>query len=157
MSELSERRLARDERLMRHALALAAKAQALGEVPVGALVVHAEQIIGEGFNRSYIDHDPSAHAEIIALREAGLKRRSPRLTDCTLYVTLEPCAMCVGAMLHARLARLVFAAFDPKAGACGTAFDVLRDASYNHRIELTTGVLETQANQLLKDFFANLR
>jgi tRNA(adenine34) deaminase len=157
MSELAERRAERDLAFMRQALALAASAPALGEVPVAALVVRQQQIIASGHNRNYLDADPSAHAEIVAMRAAGAVLRNPRLNDCTLYVTLEPCVMCVGAILHARIARLVFAAYDPKAGACGTAIDALRDAAFNHRVELTSGVLADESNALLKAFFAQRR
>lgn len=157
MSELAERRAERDIAFMRAALTLAAGAPALGEVPVAALVVRDQQIIASGHNRNYLDADPSAHAEIVALRAAGAALGSPRLNDCTLYVTLEPCVMCVGAILHARIERLVFAAYDPKAGACGTAIDTLRDAAFNHRVALTGGVLAEESNALLKAFFGQRR
>ena len=157
MFELAERRAARDAHFMEIALRQARLALESHEVPVGAVVVHNGELLSEGHNRNYVDHDPSAHAEIIALRAAGLKLKSPRLSDCTLYVTLEPCAMCVGALLHARITRLVFGAYDPKAGACGTAFDTLEMVSYNHRVEVTAGVLAAPSQALLQVFFSARR
>jgi tRNA(adenine34) deaminase len=138
---------------MQRALGLAARAEAEGEVPVGAVVTREGAVIGEGWNRTIGDHDPSAHAEIVALREAGRSVGNYRLTDSTLYVTLEPCCMCVGAMIHARIARLVFAAPDPKTGAVGGRFELLQSPHHNHRIEVAGGVLADEASALLRSFF----
>ncbi len=142
-------------RWMRHALALAARARDEDdEIPVGAVIVDAEgRCIGEGWNRNIREHDPSAHAEIVAMRAAGRALGNHRLVGCTLYVTLEPCAMCAMAMLHARLARVVFGAFDPKTGAAGSVFDLLTDARHNHRIAVTSGVLEADCADILRRYF----
>ncbi len=146
-----------DRYWMQQALRLADNAQQLGEVPVGAVVVYQDDCIGQGHNGPITTHDPSAHAEIQALRAAGKTIQNYRLTGCTLYVTLEPCAMCVGAMLHARIARLVFATPDPKTGAVISATHLLEQPYHNHRIEITHGVLADQASQQLKLFFQPLR
>ena len=142
-----------DELWMRHALELARKAESIGEVPVGAVVVHEGQLIGEGWNHPIEKNDPSSHAEIEALRAAGLKLSNYRLPDTTLYVTLEPCMMCVGAMIHARVARVVYGATDPKTGALGGAFDLLEASAPNHVFSVTSGVLEDECAALLKAFF----
>ena len=143
---------------MRQALALAAEAEAAGEVPVGALLVDAQgQLIAEGHNRPIGNHDPTAHAEIDCLRRAGQVLQNYRLPDTTLYVTLEPCAMCAGAILHARVARVVFGAFDPKAGAAGSHSDVLVQPRLNHRPELRSGVLEAECGERLRAFFRKRR
>lgn len=144
-----------DEHWMRRALALAERAQAEdNEIPVGALVVDADgNLIGEGWNRNIVEHDPSAHAEVVAMRRAGQVLGNHRLLDCTLYVTLEPCAMCAMAMVHARLARVVFGAFDPKTGAAGSVFDLLADPRHNHRIEVAGGVSGEVASALLTAYF----
>ena len=144
-----------DERWMRHALALAARARDEDdEVPVGALVVDAGgTLVGEGGNRNIADHDPSAHAEIVAMRRAGQALGNHRLIGCTLYVTLEPCAMCAMAMVHARVARVVFAVSDPKTGAAGSVFDLLADPRHNHRVEVTAGVLADEAGTRLTNYF----
>lgn len=142
---------------MRAALALAAAAAAQGEVPVGAVVVKDGEIVGRGSNRPIGTHDPTAHAEIVALREAAAHLGNYRLTGCGLYVTLEPCAMCVGAMLHARLARVVFGARDPKTGACGGALDLAAEPALNHHTTFVGGVLEEECGALLKRFFAERR
>lgn len=142
-----------DAAWMRHALRLAERAEALGEVPIGAVVVRDERCIAEGWNRPIGTHDPTAHAEIAALREAGRAIGNYRLVDATLYVTLEPCVMCMGAISHARIKRLVFGAFDPKRGAVCHALS-LSDASFlNHRVEWLGGVLEAECSELLKNFF----
>ena len=146
-----------DRYWMRLALALALKAEAEGEVPVGAVIVKDDQIIAEGWNQPIQSHDPSAHAEMMALRAAGQKLQNYRLTDTTLYVTLEPCAMCVGAMVHARIKRLVFAALDPRTGAAGSALSLLQSDVHNHRIEYTSGVLEAESRELLQSFFRGKR
>ena len=142
-----------DTSYMRIALALAAEAQALGEVPVGALVVRGSDIVGRGFNRPIGNCDPSAHAEMIALREAARRLRNYRLPGCTLFVTLEPCAMCAGAMLHARLRRVVFGAADPKTGACGSTVDLFAEARLNHQTALSGGVLAAECGERLRSFF----
>lgn len=143
---------------MRLALDEAALAEAAGEVPVGAVVVSpAGKILGRGNNSVLRTHDPSAHAEIIALREAGVALGNYRLLDCVLVSTLEPCAMCAGALLHARVGRLIFAAHDPKAGACGSVLQVIHHAALNHRVSVTEGVLAAEASALLRDFFRRRR
>ena len=140
---------------MRHAFALADRAEReFGEVPVGAVLVSADgQVLGEGWNRNIIDHDPSAHAEIVAMRRAGVAIGNHRLVGCTLYVTLEPCAMCAMAMVHARVARVVYGASDPKTGAAGSVFDLLADPRHNHRVEVVGGVLGEQASAMLTNYF----
>lgn len=150
---------AADEALMRQALALADRAEReFDEIPVGALVVDAQgAVIGEGWNRNIGDHDPSAHAEIIAMRQAGRALGNHRLLGCTLYVTLEPCAMCAMAMVHARVARLVYAAPDPKTGAAGGVFDLVEDPRHNHRIEVARGVLAAEAGARLTNYFRRKR
>jgi len=142
---------------MRVALGLAAEAGASGEVPVGAVVVKDGEIIGRGFNHPISGHDPTAHAEIAAMRDAARRLCNYRLTGCELYVTLEPCAMCVGAMLHARIARVVFAAADPKTGACGSVIDLFAVASLNHHATADRGILAWEAGALLRAFFAARR
>jgi tRNA(adenine34) deaminase len=142
---------------MRRALALARHAQAAGEVPIGAVVVYNGDIIGEGWNQPIRSHDPSAHAEIVALRAAAARTRNYRLTDTTLYVTLEPCAMCAGAIVHARVARVVFGALDPKAGAGGSVFNLLSSEKLNHRAETTQGVLSEECGEMLRQFFRERR
>jgi len=147
-----------DETAMRAALDCAREAYALGEVPVGSVVADPEgSIVARAANAPIATHDPTAHAEILALRAAGRALANYRLPGCTLYVTLEPCAMCVGALVHARVARLVFAAPDPKSGACGSALDLTGSAAFNHRIAVTRGVLEKDCAELLKKFFAERR
>ena len=138
---------------LRAAIAEAQAAEANGEVPVGAVVVHNNKVIGSGQNRVLRDNDPTAHAEIVALREAGLHLRNYRLEDCTLYATLEPCAMCAGAILHARIARLVYAAPDPKAGACGSVLSVMNHPQLNHKVEVTSGLLAEECGAMLTNFF----
>ena len=144
-----------DERWMRHALVLADRAEhEEGEVPVGAVLIGADnQILGEGWNRNLAEHDPTAHAEIVAMRQAGRKLGNHRLVDSTLYVTLEPCAMCAMAMVHARVARLVYAASDPKTGACGSVFDLLGDPRHNHRVQVSSGLLAEEASRRLTNYF----
>jgi len=144
-----------DEHWMRHALALAERARDEdNEIPVGTLVVDAEgHVVGEGWNRNIAEHDPSAHAEIVAMRRAGAAIGNHRLVGCTLYVTLEPCAMCAMAMVHARVKRVVYGAADPKTGAAGSVFDLLGDARHNHRVEIVGGVLGDQAGTMLTNYF----
>lgn len=142
-----------DLNCMRAALAEANVAAEAGEVPVGAVVVSGGEIVARGRNRSETDSDPSAHAEIVALREAARAEGNYRLTGATLYVTLEPCAMCMGALVQARIERLVFGAYDPKAGAAGSAIDLSDSPSFNHRFEINGGVLAEECGAVLKTFF----
>ena len=147
-----------DEALMRLALAEAHAAEEAGEVPVGAIVLScAGEIIGRGNNQVLRTSDPTAHAEIVALRQAGTALGNYRLTGCTLVCTLEPCAMCASALLHARIARLVYAARDPKAGACGSVLSVLNHPALNHRLEVTEGVLAEECGAMLTEFFRRRR
>lgn len=147
----------RDADLMRAALALADEAAARGEVPVGAVVVAGGVIVGRGFNAPISLHDPTAHAEIAALREAAAALGNYRLPGCDLYVTLEPCAMCAGAIMHARIRRLVFGAADPKTGACGSVVNLFDEARLNHHTTVAAGVLAQECAALLSDFFAARR
>ncbi|MEQ1581478.1 MAG: tRNA adenosine(34) deaminase TadA [Steroidobacteraceae bacterium] len=142
-----------DLTFMSRALELARAAESAGEVPVGAVLVRDGKIIGEGSNRPIAGHDPTAHAEMVALRAGALAVGSYRLLDTTLYVTLEPCAMCAGAMVHARVKRLVFAARDPKAGAAGSIFNIVQHPALNHAVECEEGVLAEECSTLLRDFF----
>ena len=146
-----------DEAFMREALMLARQAAESGEVPVGAVVVRDGRVIGRGYNRPVSKSDPTAHAEIVALREAGAATGNYRLAGCTLYVTIEPCAMCAGAIMHARIGRLVYGAADPKAGACGSVVDLFADDRLNHHATVAGGVLAEAAGKLLQDFFAARR
>ncbi len=148
---------AADLKWMRRALALARQAAAAGEVPVGAVLVRRGEAVGEGFNRPISDCDPTAHAEMLALRAGAARLGGYRLDESTLYVTLEPCPMCAGAMIHARVDRLVFGAADPKSGAAGGALDVLGCAALNHRVAVTSGVLADECGTLLREFFATRR
>lgn len=145
--------LATDQHWMRRALELAAAGAAAGEVPVGCVIVHAGEAVGEGWNRPIGAHDPTAHAEIVALRTAAQRLANYRLVDTTLYVTLEPCVMCVGAMVHARVGRLVYGAPDPKTGAVESVFRLLDGTHHNHRIEVVGGVLAEACGERLRDFF----
>lgn len=138
---------------MQQAIAEAEQAAAQGEVPVGAIIVHNGDIIGRGQNRVIRDSDPTAHCEIVALRQAARHLRNYRLTGCDLYVTLEPCAMCAGAILHARIVRLIYAAPDPKAGACGSVLSVLNHPKLNHRVQVTAGLLAGECSSMLTGFF----
>ena len=153
----AEERRARDEALMQEALALAAGAAAAGEVPVGAVVVRDGEIVGRGANRPIASSDPTAHAEIVALREAAARLGNYRLPGCELFVTLEPCAMCVGAMIHARLARIVYGARDPKTGACGSLLDLPALDTFNHHGAFEGGVLAEECGAVLRRFFAERR
>ncbi|MGE5241373.1 MAG: tRNA adenosine(34) deaminase TadA [Bacteroidota bacterium] len=146
-------KLETDEKWMRRALGLARHAEAAGEVPVGAVVVLNNEIIGEGWNRPIVSHDPTAHAEIVALRAAAQHAKNYRLPGAVLYVTLEPCAMCAGAIVHARIARVVYGAADPKTGAAGSVFNLLDSSVLNHRSQLTSGVLAEECGQMLRGFF----
>lgn len=148
-----------DEDWMRQALALADRAEREhDEVPVGAVLVGPDgALLAEGFNRNISDRDPSAHAEIVALREGGHRLGNHRLLGCTLYITLEPCAMCAMAMVHARIARVVYAATDPKTGAAGSVFDLLEDPRHNHRVDVLGGVLAAEASERLTAYFRRKR
>jgi len=146
-----------DERMMRQALREAEAALETEDVPVGAVVVHEGRIIGRGRNQRELLQDPTAHAEMIAITAAAEALRCWRLIGCTLYVTLEPCAMCAGAIVNARIDRVVFGAGDPKAGACGSVYNIVEDARLNHRVKLTSGVLAQECADLLRDFFARQR
>jgi tRNA(adenine34) deaminase len=148
---------ASDEAFMREALALAAEAAAAGEVPVGAVVVKDGRIVGRGSNRPITSHDPTAHAEIVALRAAAAAEGNYRLPGCQVYVTLEPCAMCVGAIVHARIARVVYGATDPKTGACGSIVDLPAIGHWNHHGVFTGGVLAQECGDALRRFFADRR
>lgn len=142
---------------MRLALDAARRAYALGEVPVGAVLVKDGQVVATGYNRPISTHDPSAHAEMAALREGARLLGNYRLPDCELYVTLEPCAMCAGAMLHARLKKVIFGAHDPKTGACGGVVNLFAEPRLNHQTQVEGGVLERECGDLLREFFAERR
>ena len=146
-----------DQYWMQKAIQLAHKAEAENEVPVGAVIVKDNQLIAEGWNRLIQSHDPSSHAEIVAIRDAGQVLNNYRLIDTTLYVTLEPCPMCVGAMVHARIKRLVFGAFDPKTGAAGSAMSLIQSDKHNHQIDFIGGVMEAECRDMLKSFFKKKR
>jgi tRNA(Arg) A34 adenosine deaminase TadA len=146
-----------DSTMMELALAEAQQASANGDVPVGAVVVHDGEVIARAHNRRECDRDPTAHAELIALKRAAAVLGRWRLTGCTLYVTLEPCAMCAGALVLARIDRLVYGCNDPKAGACGSVTDLVREPRLNHRIEVTRGVSADECRTVLKDFFKGCR
>jgi len=146
-----------DEDFMREALRLAAQAAQAGEVPVGAVVVKDGQIVGRGSNAPISRHDPSAHAEIMALRDAARQLGNYRLVGCELFVTLEPCMMCVGAMFHARIARVVFGAHDPKTGAAGSVFNMFAETRLNHHARIHGGVLAEECGKVLSDFFSARR
>ncbi len=146
-----------DEVWMIRALELARQAEAAGEVPVGAVIVLDGDLIAEGWNQPISSSDPTAHAEIVALRKAGERLGNYRLLDTELYVTLEPCPMCVGAMLHARVKRVIYAATDPKTGALGGAYDLLNSVGHNHSFEVTKGVMEEQSRAMLQTFFRERR
>lgn len=146
-----------DDDYMRAALELASQAQAAGEVPVGAVVVKDGEIIGRGFNAPISRRDPSAHAEMLALRDAAQNIGNYRLVDCELFVTLEPCLMCAGAIMHARIARVVYGASDPKTGACGGVLNVFAEQRLNHHTEVSGGVLAEECGLMLSNFFAMRR
>ena len=146
-----------DLQFMSKAYQLAQQAEALDEIPVGAVVVSNGKIIGQGFNQSILLNDPSAHAEMLAIRDAGQNLANYRLLDCTLYVTLEPCSMCAGLLIHSRIKRLVFAATDLKTGAAGSAFDLVTHEKHNHRIEVCSGIMKDQCSSLRSAFFKRRR
>jgi len=146
-----------DKQYMRRALELAKQGEALGEVPVGAVIVKDDQIIGEGFNQPISSHDPTAHAEVVALRGAASRIENYRLTGCTLYVTIEPCTMCAGSLIHARIKRLVFGATEPKSGVVGSNDNALLLPHFNHTIETVSGVLADDCSAIMSNFFASRR
>lgn len=146
-----------DAAWMERALEQAELAAAAGEVPIGALVVKDGEIIGQGHNRNLLDNDPTAHAEIVALRQAAARLGNHRLLGCTMVATVEPCSMCAGALIHARIARLVYGASDPKAGAVGSTVQVINHPSLNHRMEVTAGVLASKCSEVLQKFFRQKR
>lgn len=146
-----------DERWMESAMKEAELAYKRKEVPIGAVVIHNGRVIGRGYNQIETLRDPTAHAEMIAITAAAAQLGGRRLDKCTLYVSLEPCPMCAGAIVLARIPKLVFGASDPKAGACGTLYNIVQDARLNHRVELVSGVLEEKCSKLLKDFFTKVR
>jgi tRNA(adenine34) deaminase len=146
-----------DTAFMQEALKLAAQAAAAGEVPVGAVVVKDGAIVGRGYNQPIAGSDPTAHAEIMAMRDAGKTLGNYRLADCDLYVTLEPCVMCSGAIMHARIRQVIFGARDPKTGACGSAIDLFAQPQLNHHAEVNGGMLAGEAAALLQDFFVQRR
>jgi len=154
-----ESQISPEEQWMQYAIGLAKKAEQQGEVPIGAVIIDnaTNEIIGEGWNRPISLNDPTAHAEIQALRNAAVNRRNYRLPGTTLYITLEPCVMCAGAIIHARLTRVVYGAMDTKAGAAGSVFEVLGTDKLNHRVEVLAGVLATQCSEMLSDFFRRKR
>ena len=142
---------------MKKALALAEKAQVVGEVPVGAILIKDNKIVGEGYNQPIVNHDPTAHAEIIAMRAAGQMLQNYRLVNTILYVTLEPCAMCAMAMVHARINTLVFATKEPRTGASGSLYQLLQHQGHNHQIEIIEGVLQQESSEMIKSFFKKRR
>jgi len=154
---VSEEQQALDQLFMQRAYELAQQAETIDEIPVGAVVVANNKIVSEGYNQSITLNDPSAHAEMVAVREAGIALQNYRLLDCTLYVTLEPCPMCAGLLVHSRIKRVVYATTDLKTGAAGSAFNLLCDDKHNHRIEVNSGVMAEQSSQLLSDFFKRRR
>lgn len=146
-----------DLQWMQCAFELAQKAGAQDEVPVGAVIVYVDKIIGEGWNQPISSNDPTAHAEIMALRDAGENIGNYRLPDATMYVTLEPCTMCAGALIHARLGKLIYAVEDPKTGACGSVFNLLQTDELNHKVEIEKGVMEVECQSLIQSFFKQKR
>src|SRR6185437_4604619 len=142
---------------MEQALEQARLAAQAGEVPIGALVIRDGEIVGRGHNRNLLDHDPTSHAEIVALRDAAKRLGNHRLSGCIVYATIEPCAMCAGALIHARIARLVYGASDPKAGAAGSVLQVLNHPELNHKMEVTAGVLAEKCSEILQGFFRRKR
>ena len=146
-----------DLKWMQHALSLARRAEADGEVPVGAVIVRDDKLISEGWNQPVANHDPTAHAEIVALRAAGVVEKNYRLLGATLYVTLEPCVMCAGAITHARVERVVYAATDPRVGAAGSAFSLLGSDQFNHLVKVDGGLLASECSEMLIRFFKSRR
>jgi len=150
-------KMTEDEKYMKEAIRQAKKAWKIDEVPIGCVIVHEGHIIGRGYNRRTTDGNPLAHAELIAIKKASRKMGDWRLEDCTLYVTLEPCQMCSGAIIQARMKRVVVGCMNPKAGCAGSIFNLLQVPQFNHQAELTTGVLEEECSIMMKDFFKELR
>ncbi|REL36339.1 tRNA adenosine(34) deaminase TadA [Thalassotalea euphylliae] len=148
---------AQDHKFMKRAFELAQIAEQHNEIPVGAVVVYQGEIVGEGYNRSIMDNDPSAHAEMIAVREAGKKLDNYRLIDCTLYVTLEPCPMCAGLLVHSRVKRVIFAAPDEKTGSAGTVFNLTHEPKLNHLIDVNSGLMQAECSAMLSHFFKRRR
>ncbi|WP_448555013.1 tRNA adenosine(34) deaminase TadA [Thalassotalea montiporae] len=148
---------AQDHKFMKRAIELAQIAEQHNEIPVGAVVVYQGEIVGEGYNRSIMDNDPSAHAEMIAVREAGKKLDNYRLIDCTLYVTLEPCPMCAGLLVHSRVKRVIFAAPDEKTGSAGTVFNLTHEPKLNHLIDVNSGLMQAECSAMLSHFFKRRR
>lgn len=146
-----------DEKYMREAVKQAKKAYALGEVPIGCVIVHEGKIIGRGYNRRTVDRNTLAHAELLAIRKAGRKLNDWRLDGCTMYVTLEPCQMCAGAIIQARIQRVVVGCMNPKAGCAGSVLNLLNVERFNHQAELSTGILETECSEMMTGFFRELR
>ena len=149
--------MTQDEKYMKEAIRQAKKAYAIREVPIGCVIVYKDKIVGRGYNRRTTDHNTLAHAELIAIKKAGIKLGDWRLEDCTMYVTLEPCQMCAGAVVQSRLKRVVVGCMNPKAGCAGSILNLLQMDAFNHQAELTTGVLEEECSRLMKDFFKDLR
>ena len=146
-----------DEKYMKEAIRQAGKAYAIGEVPIGCVIVYKDKIIGRGYNRRMADKNTLSHAELIAIRKASRKMDDWRLEECTMYVTLEPCQMCSGAIVQSRMSRVVVGCMNPKAGCAGSILNLLQMKEFNHQAELTTGVLEEECSQMMKDFFKELR
>ena len=149
--------MTQDEKYMKEAIRQAKKAYAIREVPIGCVIVYKDKIVGRGYNRRTTDHNTLAHAELIAIKKAGKKLGDWRLEDCTMYVTLEPCQLCAGAVVQSRLKRVVVGCMNPKAGCAGSILNLLQMDAFNHQAELTTGVLEEECSRLMKDFFKDLR
>ena len=146
-----------NEKYMREAIRQAKKAYAIGEVPIGCVIVYEDKIIGRGYNRRTIDKNPLAHAELIAIKKASKKMGDWRLEECTMYVTLEPCQMCSGAIVQARMKKVVVGCMNPKAGCAGSILNLLQVEKFNHQVELETGVLEEECSEMMKNFFRELR
>lgn len=149
--------MSQDEKYMKEAIRQAKKAYTIGEVPIGCVIVYQDKIIGRGYNRRTIDKNTLAHAELLAIRKASKKLDDWRLEDCTLYVTLEPCQMCSGAIVQARIPRVVMGCMNPKAGCAGSIMNLLQVPEFNHQVEVTTGILEEECSQMMKGFFKELR
>ena len=156
-TNLLKNQLEMDHKWMTYALSLADKAESLGEIPVGAVLVKQDKVVAEGWNLSIVNHDASAHAEIMAIQAAGKNIQNYRLIDCTLYVTLEPCPMCAGALVHARIKRLVYGAGDYKTGAAGSVFNLVQNHKLNHQVEVTSGILAEQCASKISAFFKHRR
>ena len=146
-----------DEKYMKEAIKQAKKAYAIGEVPIGCVIVYQDKIIGRGYNRRTIDNNTLAHAELAAIRKASRKMNDWRLEDCTMYITLEPCQMCAGAIVQARIPKVVIGAMNPKAGCAGSVLNILQIDKFNHQVEIERGILEEECSQMLSDFFKELR